>query len=99
MTNQFLRNNKYLIPICVLAIGSCLSWCTWVTNGVFQAKADMQEVNKSLKGLNKDTEALRQGQKDMNKKIDVNRQYIYEEQKEVLQKLMELQKEIKKNGK
>ncbi len=95
--NEEQRNNKkYFFPLCLFIIASLLTWGTWVTVGVFAAKAETVSVGKSIEKINKDTDELQKGQKEMNKEIKENREFVYRSNEKIMDKLMEIQKEIKK---
>ena len=96
---RLISNKKYLIPFCVFLLGAILTWGTWVTNGVYLAKADMKEVGKSLESVNKDMKELQQGQKEMRKEMKEDREAVHKGQKDMLELLLGIKKsteEIKK---
>lgn len=96
-TKQVIRNNKkYFVSFGLLILGGLLSWGTWVTTGVFAGKAEMTAVVKSIEKINKDTNELQEGQKKLNEKIEENKDFIYKNNEKVIEKLMEIQKDIKK---
>lgn len=95
-----IRNNKkYVIPFCVFLLGAILTWGTWVTNGVYSAKADTLTVGKSLEGINKDLGKLQEGQKEMSREIKDNRDLTHKSQKEILEILLNIKKKVEENKK
>jgi len=96
----YIKNNKkYFIPFCVFLLGAILTWGTWVTNGVYSARADTITVAKSIEGVNKNLESLQKEQKEIRGEIKENRVLVYEKQEEILKILLKINKKVEENNK
>ena len=93
------NNKKYFIPFCVFLLGSILTWGTWVTSGIYSAKADTVTVAKGIEGINKNLELLRKEQKEIREGIKENRSLVYEKQEEMLKILIKINKKVKDDNK
>jgi len=97
---QSIRNNKkYYIPLLIFILGILLSWSTWVTNGIYTAKANMKEVGKILENVNKDLKELKQGQKEMREEIKEDRELVHKGQKDMLELLLSIKKRTEESKK
>jgi len=91
---------KFITPFFVVFFGLAVSWCVWVTSGIFTVKAETVSVQKSLNGINEDMNKIQknqeENQKELSKKIQDNRDLTHKSQKEMLEILLDIKKKIDK---
>ena len=88
--------NKLVLAILGVLVAFIISWSIWVTNGIYGADKEKAVASQKVTELCDDVNEIKDDMKSVKKDIKEQNEKVNSNQEKILEKLIEINKTIKK---